>query len=324
MDEIFDDETIDEIDDFEQPVESPEQEPDTGNDGFLQSYLREKGIDDLNKIKFENEDGEIEERSWDTLSNEDKLNILKSSNEDPDTDLEDDEIELINSIRRSGLSTKEYLDTYLNQRTDTQSIQEPQYEIDQYSDEELYVLDLVSKIGDISQEEVEDALEKAKSNPTLFKKQVDALRSEYKRIEDENKLQEQQYTENVYKERFQEFSNKIVDEINSFTEFQGLDIDMENDDKQMLYDFITGHDSAGNNYFTKALQDPQTLVKTAWLALNGEQMIQDITKYFQKEITNVRRESYNKGLADARNGRSNVIYKEKNMNLDHNTDLDDF
>jgi len=238
--------------------------------------------------------------------------------------LEDDEIELINSIRRSGLSTKEYLDTYLNQRTDTQSIQEPQYEIDQYSDEELYVLDLVSKIGDISQEEVEDALEKAKSNPTLFKKQVDALRSEYKRIEDENKLQEQQYTENVYKERFQEFSNKIVDEINSFTEFQGLDIDMENDDKQMLYDFITGHDSAGNNYFTKALQDPQTLVKTAWLALNGEQMIQDITKYFQKEITNVRRESYNKGLADARNERSNVIYKEKNMNLDHNTDLDDF
>jgi hypothetical protein len=38
---------------------------------------------------------------------------------------------------------------------------------------------------------------------------------------------------------------------------------------QELYEFITGYDAAGNNYFAKALTDPKTLVQTAWLALNG-------------------------------------------------------
>lgn len=82
---------------------------------------------------------------------------------------------------------------------------------------------------------------------------------------------------------------------------------------QNLYDFITGKDAAGNNYFAKALSDPATLVKTAWLALNGDQMVSDITNYFQKEISNVRKTSYKKGVEDTQNKMNktnNVVYKE--------------
>ena len=58
-------------------------------------------------------------------------------------------------------------------------------------------------------------------------------------------------------------------------------------------------------------------------------MIEDITDYFQKEITNVRKESYNKGVKDTReklDGSNKFVYKNKssNQNNNHYSDLDDF
>ena len=104
---------------------------------------------------------------------------------------------------------------------------------------------------------------------------------------------------------------------------------MEDNDMQELYDFITGQDAAGNNYLAKALSDPRILVKTAWLALNGDQMINDITSYFQKEIASVRKESYKKGVADTQNKMNksnNVVFKETSKAKGNNSfdDLDEF
>ena len=50
---------------------------------------------------------------------------------------------------------------------------------------------------------------------------------------------------------------------------------MSNDDMQDLYNFITGVDNAGNSWFGKALQDPDTVVRMAWFELNGEKMLQE-------------------------------------------------
>jgi hypothetical protein len=80
------------------------------SDTDMVSYmLKSKGIDDRSKIKFEDEDGDIREISWDSLSNEDKLNILNSSDNEQDSDLDDTEVELINAIRESGMTPAEYL-----------------------------------------------------------------------------------------------------------------------------------------------------------------------------------------------------------------------
>jgi hypothetical protein len=59
------------------------------------------------------------------------------------------------------------------------------------SDEELYVLDLQARIEDISDDEIQEALDRAKSNETLFQKEVAGLREDYKRLEDERNLREQ-------------------------------------------------------------------------------------------------------------------------------------
>ena len=317
---------IDELDDEQQldgqkqdpnpdnPQESEDQEPEgpdntgtsdpeEGEDDFLTSLLKSRGIEDKSKIKFATEEGDVEEVDWDSLSNEDKLNILSSSENTPENGLDESEIQLINAIRNSGMSPSEYLQFIGNGEVERyiQNSQEPQYEIDEYSDDALFLMDFMSRMGEVTEDEAIEALERAKANESLFKKQIEAIRNEYKQAEQENQMQAQIEQEQIAQQQYDQFSDQIVDEINNLKEIQGFELNMENNDMQELYDFITGQDAAGNNYLAKALSDPRILVKTAWLALNGDQMINDITSYFQKEIASVRKESYKKGVTDTQN-----------------------
>ena len=334
---------FDEIDDVEpqeteeQPLiqEEEEQEvqepPTEEDDDFLTSFLKSRGIEDKSKIKFENEEGSVEEVDWDSLSNEDKLNILKSSEETPEDGLDDTEIQLINEIRNSGMTPAEYLE-YVGKgiiERYIQNTQEPKYEIDQYSDDELFLMDFMSRMGEVTQDEATEALERAKANESLYKKQVEAIRNEYRQAEKENQMYAQMEQDNAAKQQFEQFSNQIVDAINDLTEIQSFDLNMNDEDKQTLYDFITGQDAAGNNYLAKALSDPKILTKTAWLVLNGDQMVDDIADYFKKEIADVREKSYKKGAEDAHkkvDKSNNVVFKDKPKSQQQEvfSDLDDF
>lgn len=301
-------------------------------DDFISSLLKSRGIDDKSKIKFEDEQGSVEELNWDNLSNDEKLNILNSSLQDPDTDLDDSEAQLINTIRESGMTPAEYLE-YLQSESVNNYIQnnqnqEYQYQVDQYSDDELFLFDFISRMGDVTDEEAQEALERAKSNDSLFTKQINAIRNEYKAIEEENLRQAKIYQEEQSREQFAQFADQVADQISNFDEYSGYDLNLDDDDKDTLYEFITGSDAAGNNHFAKALSDPKILVQTAWFALNGQQMMDDITSYFQNEITKVRKESYQKGLADAKNkmNKTQVVFTEKQTGVHPEVynDLDEF
>lgn len=273
------------------------------NDTAIERYLRTKGISDSNKIKFENEDGEIEELNWSSLSEDEKFNILNTGTDNPELDLDDTEIDLINRIRLSNMSVSDYLQS-VHQQGMSQAYREYAqrqkdeytYTIDDLSDEELYVLDLQARIEDISDDEIEEALDRAKSNETLFAKEVAGLREDYKRLEDERNLREQAVAEQQYKEQFAQFSNSIINGINSFSNIGSLDIDLSDDDKNTLYTFITGTDNTGVNYFARALSDPETAVKTAWFAIHGEDVINSIEDYYKQQIAQVAKYNYEKGL----------------------------
>lgn len=289
-----------EIDDNQ--VTPSNQEPE--EEDFVLSLLKARGIEDKSKIKFENEDGQIEEVDWDSLSNEDKFNILNSSTKDSETDLDDSEIELINAIRRSNLGPNEYIqavqqsgiDSYLRQYQDATQT----YRIDEISDDDLFVMDLLSRTQDITEEEAFEALDRAKQNEALFKKQIGAMRTEYQEREKEALQYEEYQRQQQAQEQFQRFADSIGTSVYNFTELAGGKLDMTEEDMQELYEFITGFDAAGNSYFGKALNDPDVLVRMAWFALNGEQTIRDIEDYYNKEITKAREEGYKKGIAKAK------------------------
>jgi hypothetical protein len=109
-----------------------------------------------------------------------RQSTVPPSTEEPENDLSDEEIEFLNMLRTNNLTPQEYL-SQLNKE------QEPTYTVDELNDDDLFVLDLQARVEGITEEQLAKALENAKQDETLFKKQMEGIRKEYKDLEDQNK-----------------------------------------------------------------------------------------------------------------------------------------
>lgn len=285
-------------------VDTPPSNNDgEGEDDIITQLLKEKGITDPSKIKFEGDNDEIQERDWSTLSRDEQLNILRSSTTAPsgqdndETDLTDEEIQFLNMLRSNNLTPGQYL-----QQLQSTQVQEPAYTVDELTDDDLYVLDLQARVEDITEEQLAKSLESAKQDEALFKKQMEGIRKEYKDLEDQNRQQQEVLAQQQQEEQYQRFANVIVAQIDNLDTIGGLDVELEQDDKEQLAEFILGRDEAGVSNLGKVLNDPESLVLMAWYALNGEQMVNDITTMYQNSLKKAKQEAYNKGLEDGKKG----------------------
>ena len=286
------------------PEPAAAQEP-VQEDDIIISMLKQIGISDPSKIKFENDEGEIEEVSWESLSAEEKMNILTPESPDPNFGLEDPEINFINLLRDAGITPEEYINYQREQAIEEyrQALEgNPQYEVERLTDEDLYALDLQSRVPDMTDEEVAIALEHEKANPELFEKKMQGIRAEYKALEDERRQNEELLEQQQKQEQFEAFQSDVLDAIESLDEVGGVKLNLDEDDMEEVANFILSLDSAGVSYLGKALDDPQTLARMAWFALKGDEAFATITDYYDKEIAKEKRSAYEAGYEDAKKG----------------------
>lgn len=320
MESNFDD-TMFEVDEFDETPTPEKQEPDPkpekeGNqettppsegdqeDDLTTEVLKLRGISNPDKIKFEDESGAITERSWDSLTKEEQINILADQREHQETtnELAEDEIDLINAIRNSGMSVQDYMQTItpqINQPQDTN-------QFDTMSDEDLYAFDILNKVGNdnITDEELDAALEAAKANETLFKKTVDGLRQQYNRLQEEQKQNIANQQQAAAQQRYQAFANVINNQIDNFNSFAGQPIQLSNQDKDNLSEFMLALDEDGSSALGKSLQDPKLLTKAAFWLLNEQELIAELQKQQQDAYTR----GYNAGKGDILN-KSKFVFK---------------
>lgn len=322
MESNFDDSMFD-VDEFDETPTQEKQEPDpkpekTGNqetdstppsegdqeDDLTTEVLRLRGISNPDKIKFEDESGAVTERSWDSLTKEEQINILADQREHQETnnDLAEDEADLINAIRNSGMSVRDYMQTItpqINQPQDTN-------QFDAMSDEDLYAFDILNKVGNdnITDEELDAALEAAKANETLFKKTVDGLRQQYNRLQEEQKQNIANQQQAAAQQRYQAFANVVNNQIDNFNSFAGQPIQLSNQDKDNLSEFMLALDEDGSSALGKALQDPKLLTKAAFWLLNEQDLIAELQKQQQDAYTR----GYNAGKGDILN-KSKFVFK---------------
>ena len=284
--------------------EEPPQNDDTGNEGeesqpvsnFLYEFLKEKGIEDPSKLQFENEDGEIEEVDFNSLSEEEKLNIINSVS---DPGLSQHETDVINYLRQNNVTfnqvidyfSKKAVEDYLAQNPD--AVHQKSYTIDDYTDDELYLADLKSKYPEFTDEELMSKLESAKSNETLFKKEVDALRVEYKKQEDAEieaqKQKEQQDYDNLVGNLQNILSNFNEVALDS-TDAESDVLEIEDSDKQQVLAYLLNQDSEGKSQLVKDLENPATLIELAWLRTQGRALIDNTTRYWKDLLKQERKE----------------------------------
>lgn len=296
------------------PAPSTEPAPDNDNKDqkdVLTEFLKFNGIKDPEHIKFEDEDGIIKEQNWNDLSFEEKLNILTTSYQQPERDLDDKEIALLNDMRSKNLSPEQYINTIRQQAAQDYADSlnaNPQYSIDDLSDDEIFMLDLQDKIEDITDEEITAALAKAKEDP-LYEKRIAGMRKALKAQEEAYNAQLKAEQEQAQQEQFNQFRDSVVNSIQQFNKVGDLDINLDQNDMEDIAAFILDRDETGMSYMGRALNNPQTLVEMAWWTLKGRDALNSISEYFANEIKNVRQMSYQKGLEDGKKNPSKVVYK---------------
>lgn len=275
LDDIQDIDSTGEIEQVEEVQEPVEQKDDFD---LTKELLNLQGISDMNKIKFEDESGAIVEKSWDTLSNNEKLMIL-SHQEDPDTSLDESEIELINQIRESGMSPAQYIQNLQAIEPPT-----PTYEVDSMSDDELFCLDLLDKVGadNITDEELQQALENAKQNESLYNKQVASLRVYYKDLEEKKRQQEEFERQEEQEHQFNVFSDNIIESIRNFNSFEDTPVELSQEEMEDLANYILTRDDQGYSEFGRLLNDPVQFTKAAFWMLKGSEILNEMQKQIKE------------------------------------------
>ena len=305
---------------------SEEDEP------MIYSYLKTLGIKDPTKLQFESEDGdEIEERDFNSLSKEEQLNIMKELTDSRYTDYERG---VINMLRRSNTSLENIIAAYQQKAIEDYLAQNPEavhqksYQIDDYSDDELYMADLFAKYPDFTEEEVQNKLESAKINEELFKKEVDALRTFYKNEED----RQMEAAKQAEQQQYEALQNSLLDAVNRFSEVvldtddpQSDSLEIEEGDKQIMLNYLLAPDKDGRSQFDKDLSDPNALIELAWLRTNGRNTITGISQYWKKELADTRKElaKTKKELEKYTKKNDNVIVNKPKMNSNPNPNIFD-
>ena len=271
--------------------------PNSDNEDILTTFLKSYGIEDPSKMKFQNDNDEVEDVDFKTLSKEDQMEILRNLT---DSGLSEQEIADLNWLRQNKMSLKQFSNAVSQQSVQNYLAQNPDkapqrvYQIDDYSDDELYLADLKSKYPDFTDEELLSKLESAKDNEDLYTKEVTALRNSYKADEDNLVKQQEEQQAQVA----QAMRDNLMNAARNFNEVL-LDADdpesdslmVEDADKQQILSYLLDQDSQGKSQLIRDLEDPETLIQLAWLRLQGQNAISDTSRYWKETLKETRKEN---------------------------------
>lgn len=288
------DDSIVDDDLFSRPAEStsdePEEEEDfssNDNSSYEDMLLKAKGIDRHN-IQIYNEAGELEYADFNDLSDEDKAALL--AQETPyESPISDEELETINFLRQNGLTLQDFANLQRQQAlAEAQQNVPQQTDIDKYSDEEVIAYDFINRFGDsMTDEEIDAEIERLKEDEEAFAKRVNLLRQSYKTSELAALEKQQKEQQEQQKQMEQEFINSYVYSAQDLNDIQG--VTLEDNDKEELLDFVLTKDAAGRTGLSKALDDPNAVLRMAWYLLHGEETFDATIDYYKNQITQSRR-----------------------------------
>jgi len=279
---IIDEETAEQIDIFSNPQEPKIEEP-----SILDDLLKLRGINDR-KITILDENEEEKIINFSDLSKEDQLEILSQNDNSIENFLDDTEIEVINHLRQNNLSMADFLEQYrasiLNEIGYTG---QESYDIDNYDDKEIFLLDLKNKF-DLTEDELALELEKELKNPDLFTKKTSKLREEYKKLEDEIKIQRQNEYEATQQKQYNEFATTMNNISQNIEDFHG--IYLEEPEKIETLKYLLELDDSGMSKFSIDLNTPEKLYEAAWYLRYGKEAFKAIEDAYEEEIKKLKQD----------------------------------
>lgn len=290
--------TSEEPEENEDKNDQSDESSETSNPNFIESYLKEFGIEDPSKIQMQNDNGEIEEVDFNSLSEDEKLNIFKELADPGYTDYEKN---VIDYLRRNNATLDDVIDYYRQKAVEEYLSEHPEdvhqrtYSIDEYTDDEIYLSDLKNKYPDFTDEELIAKLDSAKLNSELFDKEVNAIRDSLKNLEEEQLRQQEEQEAQSY----QELQNNLQQALSGFTQIEldpedtdkdALLLEVTDDDRAIMMRYLLERDKDGKSQLVKDLEDPNALIELAYYRTRERDNLTGLTRYWKNELANERKE----------------------------------
>lgn len=278
-------------------TESAEESTIDYSDNSIYQFLQEKGIKDPSKIQFTNEDDSVEELDFNSLTPAEQLDILRTV---ADPGLSKDEIDTINYLRKYNVNFNEAIDFFSQKRLEEylnshpEAVPQKTYTIDDYTNDDLYLIDLKNRYPDLTDEELLSELEVAKSNEELFNKKTEALRNIFKANEDaaaeEQARLEQQQVEDL-RNNLMNAAGRFNEVQLDYTDSKSDSLVISDEDKQQMMSYILDQDSDGKSQLVRDLEDPDRLIEIAWFSVQGPQILSELTQYWKGLLAQERSEN---------------------------------
>lgn len=309
----------------EQSTDVQETSDDQNDSPVMHQFLKKYGIEDPTKIQFENEDGEISEVDFESLSPEEQLTMLS---ELTNPGLSEHETDVINYLRRYQVTFDQVVDHFANEKLqqyladNPDKVKQKVYQIDDYTDDELYLADLKSKYPDFTDEELISKLDVAKLNEELFKKETSVLRNQYKEQEDQSReLEKQQEAQ-----RNQDLQNNLIEAVNKFNTISIDDLEATNEDhlvleveeseKHNILNYLLTQDKDGKSQLVKDIEDPAKLIEIAYYMLYGKSNMTGITNYWKGVLKETRKEMKSQTPKSSKKDNTTVLSNSQKENVD--------
>lgn len=319
------DDNDDEEENHDELPEATENNSDVSlKDTVIDRFLRDRGIADPTKLKFENEYGHLEDVNFYELPAEEQLSILNGFAEE--TGLTEEESSVVNYMRQYNVGFQQILDNYANQKIQEYASQNPvakNYAIDDYDDDELFVADLKMKYPNFTDDELLDKLDAAKVNEDLYNKEVAELRTYYKQLEDAQIAEQEQ----IRQSEMQAFENNVADVLDRFNSIP-LDpsdvncdaLAIEDADKDRIASYLFDTDANGQSQLVKDLSDPAALVELAFFRTQ-KNLLTDMANYWKNVLKDERKQNakLKKELESYKSKESTVVIKETPKQQTKNT-----
>lgn len=254
---------------------------------LITSLLKAQGINE-ETITIIGEDGLEQQVNFYDLPETDQLEILTQTPQNVDSDLNESEIQLVNLLRENNLTIDQYLELYKQQILSEYSSQSQNYEIDAYSDQELFLLDLKNRFEDLTDEELASELTKELEKPELFTKKITKLRAEYKELEDLDKQAKENLAKQNQDIQYQQFADQMISVATKTNEFHGITI--EDEEKQKTLQYLLTLDNSGVSKFALDLNNPEKLYEAAWYLLYGKEAFTAIEQAYEAEIAKLKQD----------------------------------
>ena len=312
-------------------IEDPKEDQEPEFD-LIKEILKSKGITDPDNIKFQTETGVIT-TAFDDLSNEDKLQILNSSSaQEEDLILDQDEANIINIMRENDLTAEQLINYFKYLGAEEYKASQTQFNIDNYTDDELLALDLKSRFDDWTEEEILDEVERMKQNEAIYQKRVAKVKEDFqalaqKQLEEQQAQQASQSQQNQTQDS-QQFMQAVKDAGKNYTNYSGIDLDQ--DDLNKAYDYLFKPLLNGKSKFAVDFSDPDKLMKLALLMTSGDEMFNNLHTTYLMEINKRDKEidqlksklDPNYQSKNSQKSKTNKVTKAKQLEFFSNPDLE--